>query len=346
VKAIGVEVQKAASEALSLPLTATAEIELNADRVSRISSRVAGKIISIAVSQGDRVKAGEPMAYLDTVEIDHAWSDYAKAKSKRELVLSNLKREETLFEKKVSPEKDVLKARQELSEVEADLSLSKEKFRLLGIDLAQMELQKKEGIEKNRPFIRISSAIDGAVIEKSVTQGEMVSPEKTLFTVADLSSLWVFIHLFEKDAPRLKPGMAANVSVTAFPDREFKGTISYIGDRVDEKTRTIHMRVTLNNQAGLLKPGMFATVLIDTRTAEVERVLAVPEAAVLIDGPARYVFIQAGPERFRRQDVTIGRTFGKKTEVTGGLKEGDPVVVKGAFILKSEMKKEELMKEH
>src|SRR4030042_1248094 len=343
-KASGIEVQKVVPESVLVPLSATAVIELNADRVSKVGSRVTGKITRVTASQGDRVKAGQPLAYLDTVELDQAWSEYVKAKSRQELALSNLKREETLFEKKVSPEKDVIKARQELSEVEADLALSKEKFRLLGIDLSQMELQKNDS-GNNHPFIPISSAIDGVVLEKSVTQGEVVNPEKVLFTVADLSTLWVLIHLYEKDVPRLKAGMAVKVSVTAFPDRDFRGTISYIGDVVDEKMRTVNARVTVNNTGGLLKPGMFATVSIDTRAAEVEKALTVPESAVLIEGSTRYVFVQAGPDRFKKRDITVGRTLGKKMEVVSGLKEGDPVVTKGAFTLKSELKKEGLTEE-
>jgi len=343
-KASGIVVQKVVPESVSAPLSATAVIELNADRVSKVGSRATGKITKVTASQGDRVKAGQPLAYLDTVELDQAWSEYVKAKSRRELALSNLKREETLFEKKVSPEKDVIKARQELSEVEADLALSKEKFRLLGIDIRQMELGRNSG-RNDHPFIPISSAIDGVVIEKSVTQGEVVNPEKVLFTVADLSTLWVLIHLYEKDVPRLKTGMAVKVSVTAFPDRDVRGTLSYIGDVVDEKMRTVNARVTVNNASGLLKHGMFATVLIDTKALEVEKVLTVPESAVLIEGSTRYVFVQIGPDRFKKRDITVGRTVGNKMEVTSGLKGGDPVVMKGAFTLKSELKKEELAEE-
>jgi cobalt-zinc-cadmium efflux system membrane fusion protein len=98
---------------------------------------VTGRITRVLASQGDRVKAGQPLAYLDSVELDQTWAEYVKAKARLELAQQNLKREETLFEKKVSPEKDVLKARQEVTETEADLNLSRERFRLLGVDLSQ-----------------------------------------------------------------------------------------------------------------------------------------------------------------------------------------------------------------
>ncbi|MCC6347292.1 MAG: efflux RND transporter periplasmic adaptor subunit [Nitrospirales bacterium] len=344
-KASGVEVMKVAAEAVAVPLTATAMIELNADRVSKVSPRVMGKTTKIMVSQGNRVKAGQPLTYIDSVELDQAWSEYVKAKGRRELALKNLQREEALFEKKVSPEKDLLKARQELSEAEADLALSQNRFRLLGIDASQMERAKNGGRSAHHPLIPLSSPITGVVIEKTVTQGEVVGPDKTLFTVADLSTLWVLIDIYEKDIARLRSGMAVKVSVSAFPEREFKGTLSYIGDVVDEKTRTVKARVTVNNAGGLLKPGMFATVLVDAATARKEQVIAVPSGAVLIEGAARYVFVQTEPAAFKRKDVVVGRSLVNKVEITEGLKEGDAVVVKGAFTLKSESKKEELAEE-
>ena len=112
----------------------------------------------------------------------------------------------------------------------------------------------------NTRMIAISSPINGSVIERTATQGEVVSPDKTLFTVADLSALWAIIDIYEKDLGRLRTGTAVKVRTTAYPDRNFKGVISYIGDVMDEKTRTVKARVVVENAGRLLKPGMFATV--------------------------------------------------------------------------------------
>lgn len=338
-KMAGLEIRTIFSEAVSIPLSATAVIELNADKVSKVSSRVTGKITRLMATQGQRVKAGQPLAYADTVELDQAFSEYQKTKGKRDLAEKTLKREETLFEKKVSPEKDVLKARQELSEAETDLTLSKERFRFLGINIAQVEQQKSNGWN-GHPLVPISSTIGGVIIEKAVTQGEVIGPDKLLFTVADLSTLWLQMDIYEKDLARIKMGMGVKLSVAAFPDKNFKGRISYVGDLLDEKTRTVKARVTVENSGGLLKPGMFATVEIQALGGE--KTLAVPEGAVFIDGPAHYVFVQTASTKFNRKDIKIGRTLGKKIEILEGLKEGDPVVTKGTFTLKSELKKEAL----
>ena len=309
------------------------------DRAARISPRVTGKAVKIIASQGDRVKEGQVLAYIDSVELDQIWSDYRKAQGKVELALRSLQREETLFQKKISPEKDVLKARQELGEAQADISLAKDRFRLAGIDVTQFAAIQGNG---SHPLIPVASPLSGVVIEKSVTQGELVNPEKILFMVADLRTLWVVIDVYEKDMSRLKAGVNVKVTVTAFPDKAFKGKISYISDVVDEKTRTEKARVTIDNAGGLLKPGMFATVMAEETGRPTERVVAVPEEAVQIEGAARYVFVRIAQDKFRRRDVEIGRTLGTNLEIKAGLKEGEMVAVKGAFILKSELKKGEL----
>lgn len=342
-KSSGIEVRQVALGDAAVPLSATAVIEINMDRSAKISPRVTGKAVRIMASQGDRVKAGQALAWLDSVELDQTWADYIKAQGKVELERKNLQREETLFEKKISPEKDVLKARQELGEAEADLNLAKERFRLIGVNVSQFESTKGNG---NHPLIPVTSPVSGVVLEKTITQGEMVNSEKTLFTVADLSTLWVVIDIYEKDISRIRLGTGVKVSVTAFPDKTFRGKVAYIADVVDEKTRTEKARVTIDNSSGLLKPGMFATVLIEATSGGTERLIAVPEEAVVLDGTKRYVFIQTAPDKFKRRDIEAGRTLGNRLEVTQGLKEGETVAVKGAFILKSELKKGEIVDEH
>jgi cobalt-zinc-cadmium efflux system membrane fusion protein len=338
-KSSGIEVRAVVMETVAVPLSATATIEMNMDRAAKVSPRVAGKAVKIIASQGDRVKAGQVLAYIDSVELDQIWSDYRKALGKVELARKNLQREETLFQKKIAPEKDVLKARQELDEAEADISLARERFRLVGVDAAQFPETKGGG---SHPLVSVTSPVGGVVMEKAVTRGEFVNPDKTLFLIADLKELWVSIDIYEKDMSRLKVGTNVKVSVTAFPDKIFKGRISYIADVIDEKTRTEKARVTIDNASGLLKPGMFATVITETREGGTERLIAVPEEAIQIDGTARYVFIRISPDKFKKRDVETGRMLGKNLEIMAGLKEGEVVAVKGAFTLKSELKKGEI----
>lgn len=342
VQAAGIETKKVNPEPLSALISATAVIEFNGDRLSKVSPRVSGRVVKLLASQGDRVKAGQPLALLDSVEIDQAWSDYIKARGKLDSARKSFAREETLFEKKISPEKDVIKARQELGEAEADLNLSVERFRLLGIDIVGMEQQKNGNKNGSHPLIPLTSVVSGAVVERTATPGEIVGPDKVLFIVADLSALWVVIDIYENSLPLIHAGTGVKVSVSAFPDTTFKGRIAQVGDVVDEKSRTIKARVVVDNATGQLKPGMFATVSIDAKGPTQEQVIAVPEDSLLLDGTTRYVFVQTGPGAFARRDVNAGRILGGRIEVIDGLKKGDLLVIKGAFVLKSELKKESL----
>ena len=336
-KASGVEVMAAALEPFSAPIEATAAIEVDGDRVAKISARTSGRLVKIAASQGDAVKIGQALAWFDSPELGQAFAEYAKAKGRADLARKNLEREETLFSKKISPEKDVIRARQELAEAEADLTFANEKFHLLGIDVEQFG--NKQGGNQH-PLIAVTSPISGSVIERAATQGEVVGPDKPLFIVADLSKLWVIIDIYEKDLGRIRSGTAVKVSTTAYAEKSFRGFISYLGEVMDEKTRTVKARVEVENANRFLKPGMFATVTIDAKGTETAIML--PEEAVFLDGSKNYVFIQNAPEKFEMREIALGRTLGNRLEVVRGLKKGEPVVVKGAFILKSELKKDEL----
>ncbi len=342
VKAAGIEVQKVVAVQPSGAISATAFLELNGDGIARVNPRAAGRAVTVNASQGDRVRHGQVLVQIDSVDMDQAWSDYLKAKGRLDLAARNVKREETLFQKQVSPEKDLLKARQELSEAEADMRLARERFRLLGVDVKELETGANKS-DQPRPLIPVCAPLDGVVIEKTVARGEMVGPEKTLFTVADLSTLWIMVDIYEQDLAKVRTGMRVKLSVSAYPGREFKGRISYLADMMDDKTRTVKARVTIDNQDGSLRPGMFATASIDAgKDSRAGKVIVVPEEAVFLDGAERHVFIQEGDGGFAVRRVSVGPASGLKVEIKEGLKVGDAVVTKGVFALKSELKKETL----
>ncbi len=338
-KAIGVEVRQVVRRPVSASLSATAMIELNADRLSRIGPRTTGRIGRILVSQGARVRAGQALAYFDSPEVGSVWAELVKARGKVALNRKALTREETLFQKRVSPEKDVLKARQDLAEAEADLCYAEDRLRLLGVDAVQAHNGRNDG---QHPLIPLISPINGAVIEKNVSEGEVVGPDKTLFIVADLSTLWLLIDVYEKDLAQVRLNAPVTVVVTAFPDKPFRGHVSHVADLVDEKTRVVKARVSVDNSSGFLKPGMFATATIDSAMGRTENLITVPDEAIFFEGTERYVFLQTGAETFVKRHIAAGRTFGRQVELTEGIREGETIVVRGVFPVKAELKKESL----
>ena len=182
----------------------------------------------------------------------------------------------------------------------------------------------------------------GRVIARDLTKGEVVETTHKLFAVADLSTVWVVGNVSEKDISYMQraaavPNQPVEVHVAAYPDEVFQGTVSYVGDVLDTATRTMAVRLILDNSNGLLKPEMFATIRVSSEPAS--DVLVVPEAAIQHDRDRSFVFVQKEPGVFEARTIKLGEKNGTFAEVLEGVQEGEMVVKEGAFTLKSELLK-------
>lgn len=187
--------------------------------------------------------------------------------------------------------------------------------------------------------VPIVAPISGRILERAANRGQMVKPEDTLFTILDLSSVWVDARVYEKDVHQVKVGQPVTIVATSFPNEKFLGKVSYVGDTVDEKTRALLVRCEIANPQRRLKPEMFVKASITT--AARGRVLVVPDKAVQSEDGKSVVYAAAGKDKFRKQEVTLGGTGGGYHEVLSGLTEGQQVVTEGSFLVKSQAKKDE-----
>ena len=176
--------------------------------------------------------------------------------------------------------------------------------------------------------------------------GEVVSPEKNLYTVADLSDVWVWIDVYERDLANVHLEDDVILRADAIPGRTFQGAITYIRSQVDPDTRTVRARVDVPNPGAALRAGMFVDVTITdphAREGEVTaKTMVVPSTAVQRDGDEFVVFVPDGTNRYLRREVRVGRRTDESTEILSGVSPGESVVVEGAFILKSEAAKDSL----
>ena len=184
----------------------------------------------------------------------------------------------------------------------------------------------------------LRSPLAGTVIERGAVVGQVADPSRALFQVGELKRLWLTVHAFERDAVRIRAGAQARVAFAALPGQDFSATVGFIGQRVEAASRTIPVRLELDNPEGLLRPGMSATAFIPLGGPGTS-VTVVPAAALqrLEDGWS--VFLPRGGGAFERRAVGRGRTLGGDVEVLSGLKAGEQVVVEGAFLLKAEVDK-------
>lgn len=336
----GVVVETAKKVPLGGVVFATGKVEVNADRTAHVAPRIPGKIVWVGASLGGTVGAGQVLARLDSVELGEALSAYYKARARIGLAKSNMERVRTLVEKKIAARKDILQAETEYQTVMSDLHADEERLRLYGLSPGEFE----EHIEGKRILLPVHSPIAGVVTEKHTTVGELADPSKNLFTVSDLSSVWVLVDINEMDLAKIERGRPAAVRVGAFPDTVFRGRVTYVADLVDEATRTVKARIEVANAGRKLKPEMFATVELTVPTAA-RPALAVPEEAIVELEGKKVLFVTGDDVEFVPREVTTGAKRGSWMEITAGLKEGERYAAKGGFLLKSELKKGELGEE-
>ncbi len=188
-----------------------------------------------------------------------------------------------------------------------------------------------------RSQFNLAAPIDGTVIERNLTLGQMVGGDtaQRLFVIADLTTLWVTADIYEKDLPLIHPGEEVAVQAGAWPDQQFNGHINYVGDTVDPNSRTVKVRVAVDNHQLLLKPEMFVTATVHTPTSAT--VLTVPLAAVHGEGSGQsYVFVALEDNRFVRRPVSLGTKVNDRVAITDGLSAQDRVVTSGSILLKAE----------
>jgi cobalt-zinc-cadmium efflux system membrane fusion protein len=326
--------------ALAAAIEATAEIQPTGDGVARVGARVAGRVTGFKAAVGDRVTRGQVLVVVDSPELGRAKADFLGALALAKVTRDSADRERALFEKQISSERDWRQAEAEAIKARAEKEAAENRLHTLG--MSDAELARLRADAHYSSTTTAVSPIDGVVVERPVTLGQMVDPTTTLFTIMDLAQVWVLVDVYERDLAQVQLGQTAVARVTSYPERSFTGTVTHIGAVVEPRTRTIRVRVALPNEGGALKPGMFARVTLAGTSGEPRAGLFLPGAAVQRSGDESLVFVQRGPNRFEKRDVELGRTSGELVEIVDGIAEGDAVVIGGSFLLKSELHKERL----
>ena len=342
-KKVGITTSPVTQQSLETVLTTTGEFEANPDRVAHVTTRVPGRVINLHKSIGDSVRAGEPLATLDSVELGQAQSAFLEALARHDLAAKTYERQSKLFKDELIAQKEVLAASNQLSLAKIDVDKAKSQLKLYGMTDARIA-----SLAKNRnldPTVPLLAPIGGVVVMRHLTLGEVLEPgaAQPAFTLTDVSELWVNANLFEKDLALVKEGQPATVTTPAYPGKSYRGRVSLISTALDPETRTAKARIAVTNTDRKLKPQMFATARIAIGD---HAALAIPAEAKVQDQSETFVFVRKGPESFEKRPVQLGLKAGEFYPVTSGLNPGEDIVVKGAFTLKSELVKESLGHDH
>ena len=300
-------------------------IAYNEDLTARVSSPVAGRIVSLSAGPGDTVKVGQVLAAIDAPDLAAAIADLRKAEADESRKKLSMERAQKLFDAEVAP-------RRELETAAADQAAARAETQR-----AQLRLRNLVPAGGGGPGLSLRSPVNGVVADRKANPSMEVLPgmAEPLFVVTNLKHLWVLVDLPERYLGRVTEGLAATVAVDAYPGETFRATVTRIGQVMDPVTRRIQVRCDLPNPEGLLKPEMFARVALLTRDGR--QAMRLPNTALVTEGLYSFAFVETAPGTFTKRKVELSVQDREYSYLAGGIARGERVVMSGALLLQSEL---------
>ena len=328
-KTMGVEIQTAGPAIVKSTLKLPGEIVFNPDRIVQVVPRLPGVVAAVNFEPGQMVKKGDVLAVIESQMLADLHSQYMAAQKRLSLARTVYQREKQLWEEKISAKQDYLAAELVLNEAQIAVDLAAEKLKALGVrpepGLPAKELTRYE----------VRAPISGLIITRTVALGAALKEDITIFTVADMSTVWTAVTVYPKDLSIVRVGQKALVKATAF-DVEGEGVVTYITTLIGGQTRTATARVILDNKDGRWHPGMF--VNIELVSDEIEVPVAVSAQAIQTFRDWTVVFGRYG-SYLEARPLELGRSDGKMVEVLKGFAAGERYASGNSFAIKADIDK-------
>lgn len=312
-------------------VTALGEVVADQARYAEVTPPTSGQIVRVLVETNGSVRTGTPLAQLRSTDLGRARADLLSAEARRDLARQTLDRKQTLASERIVALREVQEAEAAFRAADAEVRAATASMQALGVSGDDVP----PGADGSLFYVR--SPIAGRVLDRHAVLGQFAEPTGPLFTIADLSRVWVMVQVFERDAVNLSLGTLAHVTVAALPGEAFDGGVTMVGHQVDPGSRTVPIRIALANP-GTLRPGMSASARLEVK-GQSRTILAVPAAALQRVSERWLAFVPKAQYEYEMRPVGRGRDLGKDVEVVSGLKAGETVVVEGAFLLKAEAEK-------
>lgn len=328
----GIRIAPAERRALTGGVAIPAEVQFEPSSTAHVGPLVPGRITRVSASIGDRVKRGQLLGVVASSDVSTARARLDQARVRLTAAESTLRRQQQLSTEGIGARRSLIDAEAQVGELRAEVEGVRRQLSVFGSGKAgELEL---------------TSPIDGVVVAVHGTLGETATPDQPAFIVTDPTKVWVRGNVPELELARVQVGSAAVVRLHAFPELAMPGTITYVAPALDERSRSLPIRVTLRAPDARLRSGLFGSIELVGGAAD-ERVLVVPaDAVATLDGHT-VVFVPSDePNTFRPQPVALGRRAGGFFEVRSGLQEAAPLAVSGAFTLKSALRSGELSEGH
>ena len=316
-------------------LRASGRIDFNELNLSRIGANVTGRVSEILAVPGQVVKQGDVLAKITSTELTQSQLAYLKAKSASQLADQAANRARILFKEDVIALAELQKREAEANSAKAEYRAANDQLRVQGMDQANIDRLAKSGLIES--INNVIATIPGEIVERKINKGQVVQPADALFTVADLSTLWAVSEVPESNSYLIRKGQKAALIIPALRNQEIEGTVAHVDSIVNPQTRTVVVRMELANKDGQIKPGMLATMLIESQPIDK---LVVPVAAVIREDNHDHVFVRIDDDLYRMVPVKLGPEGRGYRPVISGLKEGQEIVTDGAYHLNTERKRQ------
>ena len=308
-------------QAVQRPITVPGVVEADPARLIKVVPPVSGRIDKLYKRLGDTVKVGDALFTLDSADLAQAWSDAGKAHAALTLAQHNLERQQELSRAEIAARKDLQQAESDQAQASNEAQRTKARLSQLGTTWGQ---------GSGRQYT-LRSPIAGHVIDQTGAQGAFWNDTNApIMTVADLSTVWLSASVQEKDLAAVFVGQAATITLNAYAGESFSGTVRTIAQVLDPDTRTVKVRVVLDNRAGRFRPGMFASAVFSGAS---HLSAVVPAAALVQDGFNTRVFVERSPWVFTPRVVKTGARVNEQIEIIEGLKAGERIVVRDGVLL-------------
>ena len=298
------------------------QVSFDENKVVKVYPFSSGQVLAVNVSIGDYVKAGQTLATIKSADIAGNYSDLSVAGNDVAIAKKSMENAEHLYKNGISSEKEFIEAKENYNKSVSNANKIREQIQING-----------GGRTAANGTYTVSAPRGGYVVEKLINPGNFIRNDNNsnLFTIGDISDVWIWANVFETDIAKVKQGYQANVSTVAYPDSVFVGKVDKINEMLDPVTKVMKIKIILPNKSGVLKPEMFANIFI--RNSESKKILAIPSSAVINENGKNYVVIFNNNNDVKVQEVFILKAIASNTFISSGLQEGQKIISQNQILV-------------
>jgi len=310
-------------------------IDFHESHLARIGANVTGRVAEMLAMPGQVVKQGDILAQITSTELTQSQLAFLKARNTSDLAERSAERARILFKEDVIPLAEMQRRESEANNAKAELRASQDQLIVQGMNKTSINRLAKTGVIES--INNVTATIPGEVVERKINKGQVVQPSDALFTIANLDTLWAIAQVPETNAPLMKKGQKSDIQINALNSKVIETTISFVSSIVNPETRTVVVRAEIDNTNRQLRPGMLATLMVESEPVDI---LVVPSEAIIREGNYDYVFQRETFDTFKMVQVKVGPEGKGQRPIYSGLEPGQAIVIKGAYHLNTERKRQ------